>query len=96
ATAATNLVLPTSSHKTALVPVFPASVRGLMAGLYGIDFEVNVRAAGRYADERYFETGPFRVPAGVRVYSPPRTCVSPSVLIACPRIGQAGSYDCSQ
>ncbi len=90
-----NLVLPVASTKIALVPVIPASLNAVMQGLpAGTQFVVNVRAAGRYADERYFETGPFRVPAGVAAYSAPVSCVAPAFLGACPQVGQAGSYAC--
>ncbi|HEU4383077.1 MAG TPA: hypothetical protein VFR85_06165 [Anaeromyxobacteraceae bacterium] len=90
-----NFTLPAASSKTAIVPVIPASLNGLMRTLpAGTAFVVAVRAAGRYADERYFETGPFRVPAGVATYSPPLICTAPDFLAACPKIGQSGSYAC--
>ncbi len=96
ATAAENMVVPAASHKTALVPVFPASLNGIMSALpANWQFTVNVRAAGRYNDERSFETGPFKVAAGKRSYSAPLSCVAPKFLAACPQIGQEGSYACA-
>ena len=90
-----SVVLPAATTKTALVPVIPASLNATMSALpAGTQFVVNVRAAGRYADERYFETGPFRVPAGLITYSPPLTCTAPDQLEACPQRGQSGSYAC--
>ena len=90
-----SVVLPAATTKTALVPVIPASLNATMSALpAGTQFVVNVRAAGRYADERYFETGPFRVPAGLLTYSPPLTCTLPDQLEACPQKGQSGSYAC--
>ncbi len=88
-----NFTLPAQQHKVAMVPVVPASLNGLMTGLVGVDFDVNVRAAGRYLDETYFETGPFKVPVGVATYVPPFTCTT-GTLEGCPQKGQSGSYAC--
>ncbi|HEY6105537.1 MAG TPA: hypothetical protein VIV59_06125 [Anaeromyxobacteraceae bacterium] len=94
----TNVVLPASTHKTAVVPVVPASLNTTMRTLAaGTSFVVNVRAAGRYADERYFETGPFKVPArvdGFATFTPPITCTAPAFLVVCPQGGQSGTYGC--
>lgn len=90
-----NFTVPAASHKTALVPVFPTSVNALMRTLpAGTEITVSVRAAGHYLDERTFETGPFKLPAGVRTYVAPVTCVAPKVVVACPAVGQEGTYDC--
>jgi hypothetical protein len=94
AAASDNFVVPVQSHKVAMVPVIPASLNTLMRGLTGIEIDVNVRAAGRYLDDRYFETGPFKVPAGTGIYVPPATCTAPAVLQACPQLGQSGTYAC--
>ena len=94
-TAAANqtLVVPASSHAVGLVPVIPAELNGWASAMPPGDIVVDVRAAGRYADERYFETGPFRVPVGVTTYVP-YFCTAPDVLRACPQIGQSGTYAC--
>ena len=97
ATAAESVavVIPAGAHQTAIVPVVPTSLNALMTGLVGVDFDVNVRAAGRFLDETYFETGPFKVPAGVR--SAPftsLTCGTGSLLAGCPQDGQSGAYAC--
>lgn len=99
ATSPDNVVVPAGSHKTAIVPVFPASMNALMSAFpSGTTFVVNVRAAGRYLDDRYFETGPFRVPAAVKspytTYAPPPTCTAPAYAAACPQIGQSATYGC--
>ena len=89
-----NLVVPAASHTVALVPVIPSSLNALVSGLGAGSIVVNIRAAGRYLDERYFETGPFKVPAEFcnGCYTPPITCTTQ--LLACPQTGQTGSYVC--
>ena len=92
-----SVVLPAATTKTALVPVIPASLNATMSALPpGTQFVVNVRAAGRYTDERYFETGPFRVPAGLAAAGafPPLPCVAPEVSRACPQPGQSNTQAC--
>ena len=88
-------VVPAASHTVALVPVIPVSLNLWAQGLpSGAELVVNVRAAGRYLDERYFETGPFRVPVSIGTYSAPLNCTPPDELRACPQVGQTGSYAC--
>lgn len=96
ATGAANqtLVVPAGSHTVGLVPVIPAELNAWAAGMPPGDIVVNVRAAGRYADERYFESGPFRVVTGVISYAPPISCTAPEILLACPQVGQSGTYGC--
>lgn len=88
------LTVPTEGTTVGLVPVIPESLRAWAQALVGVDLVVNVRAAGRYADDRYFETGPFRVPVGIGFAAPAISCTAPAVPRACPQLGQSGTYAC--
>ena len=89
-----NVTVPTSGSTVALVPVLPPATTALLSGLAG-HLMVNVRAVGQYADERYFETGPFKVPVDFcsGCYIAP---VCTTAVIACPQEGQYAAYDCLQ
>ena len=94
-----NVTVPTSGSTVALVPVLPAytaSVIGALIGTGSAHLVVNVRAAGVYADERTFETGPFKVPVDVcnGCYTAPGCGLT--ALFACPQEGQYAFYACQQ
>jgi hypothetical protein len=79
----------------ALVPVLPPSIVTVLAPLAYDHLMVNIRAVGQYADDRYFETGPFKVPVDIC-----RGCYvsggCATAVIACPQEGQYAAYDCLQ
>lgn len=92
--AGVNLVVPANSHQVAIVPVLPVNLNTMMRGFYGWEFSVRVRAAGRYLDETYFETGPFNVPVQILYAPTPRPCTPPAYAWNCPQPGQAGTPGC--
>lgn len=89
-----NTTVPAAGSTVALVPLLPAAAVSLLAGSGG-QVVASVRAAGRYADDRTFETGPYEVPVDfcTGCYVPP---ICTTAVIACPQEGQSGFYDCLQ
>jgi hypothetical protein len=90
-----NVTVPTSGSTVALVPVLPPSIVTVLGPLAYDHLMVNIRAVGQYADDRYFETGPFKVPVDIC-----RGCYvsggCATAVIACPQEGQYAAYDCLQ
>ncbi len=89
ATFGTTVVVPAASHVVALVPVVPAGL-----GVFLPAFIVNVRAVGRYLDDRTFETGPFGVQVYQATYSAPVLSSCTGYVGICPQPGQAGTPGC--
>ena len=89
-----NVTVPASSSQLAFVPVLPPNIVPLLAGGSG-HLVVSVRAAGRYLDERTFETGPYKVPVDFcsGCFAPP-TCAS-GFYFVCIQPGQSGNYVCA-
>jgi len=113
----TNVTVPTDGSTVALVPLLPPNTTFFLTTLLGgpgqptfTHLMVSVRAAGRFADERTFVTGPFKVPvdvydappcpppvAGSVCYSPPDcdpVLAGIQAPLACPQLGQSAIVTC--
>jgi hypothetical protein len=97
-----NVTVPTSGSTVALVPLVPLGLRAYLAGLAGFTsghFTVYVRAVGKYADDRYFSTGPFKVPVDVcngctPVFDCDPTTAAIELPFQCPQAGQYATAKC--
>lgn len=85
----TTVVVPAASHTVALVPVVPPGLAVLLPY-----FVVNVRAVGRYLDDRTFETAPFGVQVYQATYVPPTLSSCTGYVAVCPQPGQASTPGC--
>lgn len=89
-----NVTVPTNGSTVGLVPILPPNIMTILAGTTG-HLMVNVRAVGRFADERYFVTGPFKVPVDICTgCSGAIACTAPAVAAACPQLGQYAAQAC--
>ena len=88
-TSGTSVVVPAGSHIVVEVPVVPAGLAVVLPA-----FIVNVRAVGRYLDDRTFETAPFGVQVYQATYVPPTLSSCTGYVAVCPQPGQASTPGC--